>query len=318
MPGEHEGGGRARRLPFGREYDRIQPLPRIRGSDTGAWERIATVGKARVLAIANQKGGVGKTTTAVNLGVYLAAAGERVLLIDVDPQANATSSLGFDKHAIQTSIYDTLVNSRPLAEVIIPSGRTNMDLAPASVQLAGAEVELVPLMAREHRLARALAKLGDRYTIVLIDCPPSLGLLTLNALAAAAGVIIPLQSEYLALEGLMQLRQTIDLVVGHVNPDLQIFGIVLTMFDTRTNLSGQVLQEVRAHFPGELFQTVIPRSVRLSEAPSYGQSIREYDPTSRGALAYQQLADEVQRRFGSTGGDESVAGGERQRSVGAS
>ena len=254
------------------------------------------VGQARVLAIANQKGGVGKTTTAVNLGVYLAAAGQRVLLIDVDAQANATSSLGFDKHTLPTSIYNTLVDGKALAEVIVPSGRAGLDLAPASVQLAGAEVELVPLMAREHRLARALDKVRDRYDVVLIDCPPSLGLLTLNALAAADGVVIPLQSEYLALEGLMQLRQTIDLVVGHVNPRLQIFGIVLTMFDTRTNLSGQVQQEVRQHFPGELFETVIPRSVRLSEAPSFGQSIREYDPASRGARAYEQLAAEVWRR----------------------
>ena len=256
------------------------------------------MGTARVLAIANQKGGVGKTTTAVNLSVYLAAGNQRVLLIDIDSQANATSSLGFDKHALPVSIYDTLVESRPLSEVVVPSRRPNLDLAPASVALSGAEVELVPLMAREHRLARALAKIADQYDVVLIDCPPSLGLLTLNALAAADGVIIPLQSEYLALEGLMQLRQTIDLVVGHVNPHLKIFGIVMTMFDMRTNLSGQVQQEVRQHFPGELFETVIPRSVRLSEAPSYGQSIREYDPTSRGALAYEQLAAEVLRRTG--------------------
>ena len=256
------------------------------------------MGKARVLAIANQKGGVGKTTTAINLGVYLAASGQRVLLIDVDPQANATSSLGFDKHGMRTSIYNTLVEGMPLAGVIIPSGRPNLDLAPSAVALAGAEVELVSLLAREHRLSRALDKISDRYDVVLIDCPPSLGLLTLNALAAADGVVIPLQSEYLALEGLMQLRQTIDLVVGHVNPRLAIFGIVLTMYDMRTNLSAQVQQEVRQYFPHDLFETVIPRSVRLSEAPSYGQSIREYDPTSRGALAYEQLAAEVVRRAG--------------------
>jgi len=184
-----------------------------------------------MLAIANQKGGVGKTTTAVNLGVYLAAAGQRVLLIDMDPQANATSSLGFDKRTLSTSIYDALVDSKPLAEVIIPTGRPGLDIAPSAVTLAGAEVELVPLMAREHRLARALDKVNERYDVVLIDCPPSLGLLTLNALSAADGVVIPLQSEYLALEGLMQLRQTIELVIGHVNPRLTIFGIVLTMFD---------------------------------------------------------------------------------------
>ena len=271
--------------------------------------------KARVLAIANQKGGVGKTTTAVNLGVYLAAAGRRVLLIDMDSQANATSSLGFDKHNLPRSIYNTLVDGKTLAEVTIPSGRTGLDLAPASVQLAGAEVELVPLMAREHRLARALDKARADYDLVLLDCPPSLGLLTLNALAAAGGVLIPLQSEYLALEGLMQLRQTIDLVVGHVNPDLQIFGIVLTMFDSRNNLSSQVQDEVRAHFPGELFDTVIPRNVRLSEAPSHGQSIREYDPTSRGAAAYEQLAAEVLRRLPAGSSDSLPT--QPVRSVGA-
>ncbi len=266
--------------------------------------------KARVLAIANQKGGVGKTTTAANLGVYLAAAGRRVLLIDMDSQANATSSLGFDKHNLPRSIYNTLVDGKALAEVTIPSGRDGLDLAPASVQLAGAEVELVPLMAREHRLARAVDKVRDRYDLVLIDCPPSLGLLTLNALAAADDVLIPLQSEYLALEGLMQLRQTIDLVVGHVNPHLQIFGIVLTMFDGRNNLSSQVQEEVRAHFPGELFDTVIPRNVRLSEAPSHGQSIREYDPTSRGATAYEQLAAEMLHRLALSSVEGTVAGPE--------
>ncbi|MGI8587090.1 MAG: ParA family protein [Chloroflexia bacterium] len=253
--------------------------------------------KVHILAIANQKGGVGKTTTAVNLGVYLAAAGERVLLIDVDPQANATSSLGFDKHAIRRSIYDTLVDGRPLADVIVPSGRDGLDIAPASVQLAGAEVELVPLMAREHRLAKALEKLGDRYGIVLIDCPPSLGLLTLNALTAADGVLVPLQAEYLALEGLIQLRQTVERVVSYLNPKLEIFGILLTMFDNRTNLSAQVQDEVRRHFPSDLLTTVIARSVRLSEAPSHGLTIREYDPVSRGAAAYAQLAAEVRLRL---------------------
>ena len=252
--------------------------------------------KARIFAIANQKGGVGKTTTSVNLGAYLAAAGKRVLLIDVDPQANASSSLGFDKHKSGASIYDTLVGNKPLPDVIAPSRLPGLDVAPSSVQLAGAEVELVPLMAREHRMSRALEKIKDKYDFVLIDCPPSLGLLTLNALAAADGVIIPLQSEYLALEGLVQLRNTIELVVGHVNPNLRIFGIVLTMFDTRNNLSGQVLEEVRTHFSRELFQTVIPRSVRLSEAPSYSQSILEYDPGSRGAAAYKALAAEVVER----------------------
>ncbi len=262
--------------------------------------------KTRVLAIANQKGGVGKTTTAVNLGAYLGAAGHRVLLIDMDSQANATSSLGFNKHEVSPSMYEVLVDERPLTDVIIPSKRPGLDLAPASVDLAGAEVQLAGAMAREQRLPRALTAVRKRYDFVLIDCPPSLGLLTLNALAAADGVLIPLQSEYLALEGLVQLRQTVDLVVGHINRRLRVFGIVLTMFDTRTNLSGQVQQEVRTHFPRELFETVIPRSVRLSEAPSFGQTISEYDPGSRGAVAYAALAREVVAR--SDGGSAPSAG----------
>jgi chromosome partitioning protein len=264
------------------------------------------VAKIRVLAIANQKGGVGKTTTAVNLGAYLGATGLRVLLIVMDSQANATSSLGFNKHEVSPSMYEVLVDERPLADVIISSNRPGLDLAPASVELAGAEVQLAGAMAREQRLARALPAVRKRYDYVLVDCPPSLGLLTLNALAAADGVLIPLQSEYLALEGLVQLRQTIDLVVDHINRKLRVFGIVLTMYDTRTNLSAQVQQEVRTHFARELFETVIPRSIRLSEAPSFGQTISEYDPTSRGAVAYAALAREVVAR--SDGGSAPPAG----------
>lgn len=255
----------------------------------------------RIYAFANQKGGVGKTTTAVNLGAYLAAAGRRVLLIDADPQANATSSLGIDPAAQTISLYDALIRRRPLGETIIPSTQPGLYLVPSAAALAGAEVEMVPLLAREYLLRRALETLNDTYDHILIDCPPSLGLLTINALTAATdGVIVPIQCEYLALEGLGRLWQTIQLVRESLNPQLYISGMVLTMFDARTNLAEQVVREVRTHFPQQTFRTVIPRSVRLSEAPSYGQTILAYAPDSAGALAYRALAAELLAREAET------------------
>jgi len=257
-----------------------------------------------IYALANQKGGVGKTTTAVNVGACLAQWGWRVLIVDVDPQANATSSLGTDKHAVLLSTYDLLVRGVPLAHVVQSTGRARLDLAPASPALAGATVELVSLPQREYRLRRALAGLrlsvaeGDkrpdgRYDYVLIDCPPSLSILTVNGLTATDGVIIPVQCEYLALEGLSQLARAIELVRRALNPRLRLRGLVMTMYDARTTLSRQVVEEVRRYFPGRVFSTIIPRSVRLSEAPSYGESIISYAPRSAGALAYAGLTREL-------------------------
>ncbi len=253
---------------------------------------------ARIYALANQKGGVGKTTTAVNLADALARRGFHALLIDMDPQANSTSSLGVDKHSLTASIYDTLLQDAPLADIIIADADRGLDLAPASPSLAGAEVELVAQIAREYRLRDALVPLRDRYDYILIDCPPSLGLLTVNALAAADGIIIPVQCEYLPLEGLAMLTQTIDLVRRHLNPRLTVHGVVMTMYDGRTNLAQQVVAEVRQHFGNRLFNIIIPRSVRLSEAPSFGRTIFQYAPTSPGGVAYARLADELVGRDG--------------------
>ncbi|MFQ6101448.1 MAG: ParA family protein [Anaerolineae bacterium] len=255
-----------------------------------------------IYVLANQKGGVGKTTTAVNVGACLAEWGQRILVVDIDPQANATSSLGIDKRGVPLSTYDLLVRELPLAQVVRPTGRERLDLAPASPALAGATVELVNLPQREYRLRQALAGLsmsedegpGKQYDYVLIDCPPSLGILTVNGLAAAAdGVIIPVQCEYLALEGLSQLGRAIELVRRALNPSLRLRGLVMTMYDARTTLSRQVVEEVRRHFSGRVFNTIIPRSVRLSEAPSYGEPIISYAPRSAGALAYAALAREL-------------------------
>lgn len=249
---------------------------------------------SKTYALANQKGGVGKTTTAVNLGAYLALSGMRVLLIDIDPQANTTSSLGFDKNNLPLSIYDALINKIPLTEIILLTDHFCLELVPSTPALAGAEVELVGLLAREHLLRKAIAPVVERYDYILIDCPPSLGLLTINALTAAAdGVIIPVQCEYLALEGLTQLTYTINLVRDNLNPRSRIRGLLMTMYDTRTNLSRQVVQEVREHFPDKVFDTIIPRNIRLSEAPSHGETILSYDPQSTGGLTYRDLAQEL-------------------------
>ena len=262
--------------------------------------------RGHIYCFANQKGGVGKTTTTVNMAAYLAAGGKRVLLVDADSQANATSSLGIDKNREEPSLYEVLMGGASAEEAITPIDRpifgTRLDLLPSSVELAGAEVELAGEIQgeREFRLRAILQPLKARYDYILIDCPPSLGLLTLNALAAADAVIIPLQCEYLALEGLLQLTNTITLVLKGLNRGLRILGIAMTMYDSRTNLSAQVVQDVKAHYPREVFNTLIPRSVRLSEAPSYSQSILEYDPNSRGALAYARLAAEIAARSGDT------------------
>jgi chromosome partitioning protein len=248
-----------------------------------------------VVAVANQKGGVGKTTTAVNLGAYL-ALGVRVLLIDLDPQANATSSLGLDPSGVELSTYEALIGQVPVGDAIVSSGRFHLDLVPASRALAGAQVELVELADREHRLRQALSDVRASYDVVFIDCPPSLGILTLNALVAADLLLAPVQCEYLALEGVAQLMETIELVRATLNPRLELLGMLMTMYDPRTRLSAQVVEEVRRHFPEQTFDTVVPRSVRLSEAPSYGKPVLEYDPTSRGATAYADLAQELLRR----------------------
>jgi chromosome partitioning protein len=247
----------------------------------------------RVLAIANQKGGVGKTTTTVNLGACLADLGYRVLVVDLDPQGNASTGLGINIRGLQASMYDVILNDVPIEDCVEASSVRNLFVAPASLDLAGAEIELVPAFSREMRLKQALAEVRDDYDYVLIDCPPSLGLLTINGMAAATEILVPIQCEYYALEGLGQLMRNVDLVTKNLNPALEISTIVLVMYDARTKLSDQVAQEVRAHFGEKVCRIMIPRTVRLSEAPSFGQPIIAFDPSSRGAIAYRELAKEV-------------------------
>jgi len=246
-----------------------------------------------VLAIANQKGGVGKTTTAVNLAASLAAAEKRTLLIDMDPQGNATSGIGIDKAGLEKTIYHALIGEAEAREILVHTALEALDLLPATTDLIGAEVELISAFARESKLLGALAPLRDDYDYLIIDCPPSLGLLTVNSLTAADSVLVPLQCEFFALEGLSQLLNTIRLIQRDLNPRLKIQGIILTMFDTRNNLSHQVTEEVRKHFSDRVFETMIPRNVRLSEAPSHGLPVLLYDASSRGSEAYLQLAREI-------------------------
>lgn len=254
------------------------------------------IGQTKILGIINQKGGVGKSTTAVNLAAALGSAGKQVLLVDLDPQGNATSGLGIDKGEITRCIYDLLLNDTPLHEVIIPDVAPGLDLVPATINLAGAEVELVSEMARENRLKDTLGSLRGKYDYILIDCPPSLGLLTVNALVASDKLIIPIQCEFYALEGVTKLLDSMKRVKSRLNPSLDIFGILLTMYDGRTMLARQVAKEVRSFFGKQVFETIIPRTVKLSEAPSYGLPITEYDPHGRGAESYTALAKEVINR----------------------
>ncbi len=251
-----------------------------------------------ILACANQKGGVGKTTTVVNVASYLAGAGQRILVIDLDPQGNATSGLGIDRDRLEGSSYDLLVGARSAMDLEVPTEVDGLCVIPSGRALAGVEVELVGLDGRERRLQRALRSELDRFDYILLDCPPSLGLITVNALTAAHSVLIPIQCEYYALEGLSQLMSTIDLIRDNLNPDLDVKGVVLTMFDGRTTLSADVSAEVRRHLDGRVFDVVVPRSVRLAEAPSYGKPIALYSPDSRGARAYRQLAQEILSRAG--------------------
>ena len=251
------------------------------------------IGQTKVVAIINQKGGVGKSTTAINLSAALGEMGKQVLLIDLDPQGNSSSGLGIEKSSVQNCIYDALLNDVPLQDIIIPDVSTGLDVVPATINLAGAEVELVSEMARENRLKDAIGVMRGRYDYVFIDCPPSLGLLTINALVAADKLLIPIQCEFYALEGVTKLLDSMKRVKTRLNPSLDIYGVLLTMSDTRTTLSRQVSEEVRRYFGKLVFETSIPRTVKLSEAPSFGQPITQYDPSGKGAQSYVELAKEV-------------------------
>jgi chromosome partitioning protein len=247
----------------------------------------------KTIAIANQKGGVAKTTTAVNLGAWLSLMGQKVLLIDTDPQGNATTGVGIDKETVENCIYDVVINNMSAREVIIPSAVDNLDILPATIELAGAEIELVGVAEREYILKKALAEIKDDYDFIFIDCPPSLGLLTINALTAADSLLIPIQCEYYALEGLGQLLNTFQRVQQNLNKELVLEGVLLTMFDGRTNLSIQVVDEVKKYFKGKVYRAIVPRNVRLSEAPSHGKPVMVYDRRSKGSEVYHELAKEV-------------------------
>ena len=249
--------------------------------------------KMRIFAVANQKGGVGKTTTTISLGAALAKNGKRVLVVDLDPQGNATTGLGVDGRRFERSVYDVLLNDVPMVDIVEPTGFNNLFVAPATLDLAGVEQELTSVISRELRLKRALASVEGDFDFVFMDCPPSLGLITINAFAAATEILVPVQTEFYALEGLTQLQRIVDLVQRNLNPDLAISTVVLTMYDSRNTLSIDVAAEVRRHFPTELCKTAIPRTVRLAEAPSFGLPITEFDPNSKGAKAYRALALEI-------------------------
>ena len=251
---------------------------------------------AQIRSVANQKGGVGKTTTTVNLGACLASLGKKVLLVDMDAQGNATSGVGIRKPDVTKDIYDVLVNELPIDEATLITEHENLSIVPATLQLAGSEIELTSMMARESRLKGSLAEVSSQYDYILIDCPPSLGHLTINSFTASDSILIPVQCEYYALEGLSQLLNTVRLVQKHFNPELEIEGVLLTMYDARTNLGNEVVEEVRKYFREKVYETIIPRNIRLSEAPSHGKPIIDYDPRSRGAEVYQALAKEVVSR----------------------
>lgn len=254
------------------------------------------IGETKIISIINQKGGVGKSTTAVNLASILGMMDKEVLLVDLDPQGNATSGLGIEKRDLDQCVYDVLLNETPIEEAILPDISKGLDLLPATINLAGAEVELVSAIARENRLKDALGSMRGRYDFILVDCPPSLGLLTVNGLVAADALLIPIQSEFYALEGVTKLLDSMKLVKSRLNPSLDVYGVLITMYDGRTTLSKQVANEVRNYFGKQVFETVIPRTVKLSEAPSFGMSVQEYDPSGKGAEAYRKLAKEVIKR----------------------
>jgi len=257
-----------------------------------------SVRRGTVVALANQKGGVGKSTTAINLAAALAGMGERMLIVDTDPQSNTTSGLGIDRRTVERSIYDVFLGGTTIDEVVVPTKVPDLFVVPSSIDLAAAEIELVARFSRERQLALALEKMSDDYDFVFIDCPPSLGLITVNALTAADQVLIPIQAEYYALEGLSQLLRSISAIQTNLNPRLEIEGAIITMYDRRTTLSSDVSQQVREHFGDRAYRTVIPRTVRLAEAPSFGEPIESFDPLSRGAVAYRALAQEFRRRHG--------------------